>query len=304
VPSIRPSSIHMPAVDDAVRHWLAKVLGAREVKEIRSLTFGVASDLRLLGVDGDPFVLRRYMDDTLSHQSPELISDEVTTLRAARRVLGALVPEPIAFDPTGALAGHPALLMTYLPGTVVVHDLDPHRLAESLAALHASVVPVEFPRYHQWFEPTQIAVPGWTRVPKAWATLLAHLGTPEPESPIVFLHRDFHPGNLLWQNGELVGIVDWASACRGPRAVDVAHTRANLALVNGAPAADRFLDAYGTLVPSHRHDPWWDAAELFSFASDFSGVLAFNAFGAELSEQLVRSRADDYAGTIASSVSP
>jgi hypothetical protein len=83
------------------------------------------------------------------------------------------------------------------------------------------------------------------------SALLENVRAPEPESPMVFLHRDFHPGNLLWHKGELVGIVDWAFACRGPGAVDVAHTRANLALVDGVTAADRFLEAYGTQMPPH-----------------------------------------------------
>jgi Ser/Thr protein kinase RdoA (MazF antagonist) len=55
----------------------------------------------------------------------------------------------------------------------------------------------------------------------------------------VFLHRDYHPGNLLWNDGSLSGIVDWAFSCRGPRGVDVAHTRWNLALVDIVAAAAR-----------------------------------------------------------------
>ena len=117
-----------------------------------------------------------------------------------------------------------------------------------------------------------------------------------------FLHRDFHPGNLLWQDGQLSGIVDWASACRGPRGVDLAHTRCNLALVDGVEAAERFLLEYVRANPSYRHDPWWDAAELLTWVDDFSGVLAFNAFGAALDVALLRARADDYADAVSRQV--
>ena len=62
--------------------------------------------------------------------------------------------------------------------------------------------------------------------------------------------------------------------------MDLAHTRCNLALVDGVEAAERFLLEYVRANPSYRHDPWWDAAELLTWVDDFSGVLAFNAFGA------------------------
>jgi aminoglycoside phosphotransferase (APT) family kinase protein len=290
-------------VNVAARDWVSRILDASEVREIRSLTFGITSDLRLLEADGRPLVLRRYLDDALLQQLPELVSNEANALKEARQILGDLVPEPVALDPTGAAAGYPALLMTYLPGVVLIHDLDADRLAVPLAALHLSAVPAGLPGFDFWFEPGRIAVPGWTSAPRAWTALLEHVRGPEPECPVVFLHRDFHPGNLLWHDGELVGLVDWASSCQGPRAVDVAHTRANLALVDGVGAADRFLKAYTALMPSHRHDAWWDGAELFTWCGgDFSGVLAFNAFGADLNVELLRSRADDYAEAIAASL--
>jgi len=100
-------------------------------------------------------------------------------------------------------------------------------------------------------------------------------------------------------SGELVGIVDWPVACCGPRGIDLAHTRGNLALVDGADAADAFLKAYVDLVPEYEHHPWWDVADLFSFDDDFRGVIAFNAFGAQFDLDLVRSRADDWAQVLA-----
>ena len=118
---------------------------------------------------------------------------------------------------------------------------------------------------------------------------------PEPATRQVFLHRDFHPGNLLWVDGALTGIVDWAFGCRGPEPADVAHTRCNLALVDGLAAGERFLHAYARANPGYVHDSWWDAAELLPWDDDFSGVLAFNAFGGGLDVGTLRSRADDIA---------
>ena len=280
----------------------SRTLGARQVRDVGSLAFGIASDVRLLEVGDRRVVLRRYLDDSPLVGVSDLVSDEFTTLRVAREVLGGLVPEPLAADPAGSGTGWPALLMSYLPGTVVVHDLDPDSLASPLAALHRSPVPPGLPRFRHWFDRARVGVPEWTRASVAWGTLAELVLGSEPGSSSVFAHRDFHPGNLLWRGRDLVGIVDWAFACYGPSAVDVAHTRANLALLDGVLAADRFLDAYRHLMPSYDHHAWWDAAELFAADDEFAGVVALNAFGAELSVELVRSRADDYAEALAESI--
>jgi hypothetical protein len=100
----------------------------------------------------------------------------------------------------------------------------------------------------------------------------------------------------------VTGIVDWPSSCSGPRGIDVAHARGNLALVDGVSAAERFLRAYRHIVPSYEHDPWWDIADLLSFESDFDGVMAFNAFGASLSIDLLRSRADEWAHALSKAI--
>ncbi len=72
--------------------------------------------------------------------------------------------------------------------------------------------------------------------------------TARPTGPDAFIHRDFHPANLLWVDGRLTGVVDWVNACVGPAGVDTAHCRVNLAILWGAEAADRQLPG----------DPAWD----------------------------------------------
>jgi aminoglycoside phosphotransferase (APT) family kinase protein len=292
-------------MDEAARCWVVEALGAHEVRDIRSLTFGITSNLWLIEVDGTPLVLRRYETDDLIDVLPGVVADEYRALVAARLVLGDVVPEPVAADVTGAQAGRPSLLMSFLPGKAVIHGLDPRRLALPLELLHRSTVPNDLSRYGHWFEIEMVAVPAWTARPGAWSKLTDVVRSREPEAAHVFLHRDFHPGNLLWEGGKLSGIVDWPFSCHGPRGVDVAHTRGNLALVDGVAAAERFLGAYRELVPDYDHHPWFDAADLMSLASgneEFSGVLAFNAFGSNLDVELLRLRADQWAEAIVRTV--
>ncbi len=83
-----------------------------------------------------------------------------------------------------------------------------------------------------------------------------HVG-PQPR----FVHRDFHPGNVLWSKGRSTGVVDWANACRGPWGCDVAHCRAQLILQAGTDAADRFLAVEQSLT-GRRLDPYWEIASV------------------------------------------
>jgi Ser/Thr protein kinase RdoA (MazF antagonist) len=76
-----------------------------------------------------------------------------------------------------------------------------------------------------------------------------------------FIHRDFHPGNVLWSRGQSTGVVDWADACRGPWGCDAAHCRAMLIQLAGPEAADRFLDAYESLT-GWKLDPYWEIASV------------------------------------------
>jgi aminoglycoside phosphotransferase (APT) family kinase protein len=288
-------------MDEETRSWILEVLGADDVRDVRTLTFGISSDMRLIEVDGIPLVLRRYVDEFVN-ELPMAVAYEAQALTAARAVLGDVVPEPVAHDVTGARSGCPSLIMTFLPGKPVVHDLDLRQIVRPLALLHAQAAPKNFPRYRHWFDIDRLAIPTWTKRPETWAEMIDAIGGGEPSAKHVFLHRDYHPGNLLWENGTLSGIVDWPSSCRGPQGIDVAHARGNLALVDGVGAAEQFLRAYREIVPSYDHDPWWDIADLLSFDSEFDGVMAFNAFGANLSIEHLHVRADAWAHALTQTI--
>jgi len=67
-------------------------------------------------------------------------------------------------------------------------------------------------------------------------------------NPRVLLHGDFWPGNTLWLDEELVGIVDWEDAAAGDPIADVGNARLEIPWTSGAEAMTGFTDSYQELA--------------------------------------------------------
>lgn len=113
-------------------------------------------------------------------------------------------------------------------------------LAQALAAVHrldgAAIEGV----YGRWHDPHAVQPPRWSRQQAAWARLIEASRDSEPMGEMVLLHRDYHPGNVLWEGGEVSGIVDWPNACRGVAGLDVGHCRRDIATTHGTKTAEAF----------------------------------------------------------------
>jgi hypothetical protein len=63
-----------------------------------------------------------------------------------------------------------------------------------------------------------------------------------------FLHRDFHPGNVLFTGAgpelRITGVVDWVETSWGPADLDVAHCSTALALLHGPAYGLDFRERY------------------------------------------------------------
>ncbi len=210
-------------------------------------------------------VLRRYARAGWLALEPDLAEREARVL-ALLDGSGVPAPRLVAVDAEGSTCDVPAVLMTRLPGRVdfVPRDMDSwlRQLAEALPAIHAVdrraralVQP-----YRPYYDARSFQPPRWSPNPRLWQRAVEVLSGPAPRTKRCFIHRDYHPGNVLWSRGRLSGVIDWTDASSGPPQVDVAHCRLNLALLHGVAAAGRFLAAYETATGrrSGPQQPYWD----------------------------------------------
>jgi aminoglycoside phosphotransferase (APT) family kinase protein len=236
--------------------WCEDVAGAR-VEAVQPLDGGMSSAVHALELaDGRALVLRRFVRREWLAEEPDVPRREPVALELLR---ATPVPAPrlVGSDPTGARAGVPAVLMTRLPGAVEWAPADLDGFLRGLAALlppiHATPPGPGLPEYRPYALETR-RPPAWTARPDVWERAFAVFDEPPPGAERRLIHRDFHPGNVLWSGGAVSGVVDWASTSIGAPSADVGHCRMNLAGVLGLAAADRFLELCD--VPDY--EPYWD----------------------------------------------
>ncbi|WP_413804716.1 phosphotransferase family protein [Streptomyces sp. OE57] len=236
---------------------------------------GITAEMRRLTVgtpDGGTrdLVLRSFVDPFYVGHAEDWLNREAGALTL---LMGTGVPAPgmVAVDPTAAYCEYPSLLMTHLAGRTVLDDEGLETrvplLARQLVAIHA-VRPAVRPRGYVALTTADTVV-----VPKGadaavWAAAIDVIRKPAPPYEGRFLHRDFQPGNVLFDvpspspaGARITGVVDWAATSWGPADLDVAHCSTHLALLHGPAWGLRFAEAYeeagGVLAAAASERLYW-----------------------------------------------
>lgn len=252
-----PVELRDPELSADVHRWLASVL-RRTPTEVTVLDGASSTAVHRVEFDsGPPVAVKRYLWPGFLVAEPIAPRREVAALKFARG-RGLAAPEVLDADLDGAGVGDgvPTIVMSFLPGRAL-RSPDVHLLAEVAAAIHA-VPAADFE--HEWFDwyaDVERHPPEQSTRPDLWERAIDVWLNDRPEYEPTFIHRDFHPGNVLWAKNGATGIVDWANGCRGPRGCDIAHCCENLLRLSGPQAADQFAAAYQSITGIVGH-PYWE----------------------------------------------
>ncbi|MFJ3406360.1 phosphotransferase family protein [Promicromonospora sp. NPDC090134] len=292
--------------------WVSRHLEAGErVVTAEALRGGITAEMRRLTIrtlDGDTrdLVLRTFVG---VEQAEEWLDREAGALTLLPGT-GVPAPELVAADPTAAQCEYPSLLMTHLAGRTVLDDdglaARVSLLARQLVAIH-ELEPAERPREYVTLTTADTVVIPWGADAAGWAAAIDVIRGPVPGYEGRFLHRDFQPGNVLFDGPpsgpagvRIAGVVDWAGASWGPTDLDVAHCCANLALLHGPEWGPRFAKAYeeagGVLAADASVRLYWMVRDALA-ASEEVGLLArtWREGGrGDLTARLVEERLDAY----------
>jgi aminoglycoside phosphotransferase (APT) family kinase protein len=189
-------------------------------------------------------------------------------LLSARRLP---VARPWLADDAGAIGPGPCLLQDFIDGERLDEPPDlpefTGQLAATLAALHDAGIPQaevpfladvrdDVPRRLE----TRCPAPGQFASAGAVRAVLAERWPPPPVNDATVLHGDYWPGNVLWREGRLVGVIDWEDAVFGDPLADLAVTRLEIAWSHGAAAVQMLTGQYLALRPGVDVStmPLWD----------------------------------------------
>ncbi|WP_275562785.1 aminoglycoside phosphotransferase family protein [Streptomyces sp. 5-6(2022)] len=295
--------------------WVCRHLEVGErIVRTEALHGGITAEVRRLTIgtrDGGSrdLVLRSFVDPFYLGHAEDWLNREAGALTL---LAGSGVPAPalVAVDPTAAHCEYPSLLMTHLAGRTVLDDEGLETrvplLARQLVAIHA-VRPAERPREYVALTTADTVV-----VPKgadaaAWAAAIDVICKPAPPYEGRFLHRDFQPGNVLFDapssrsaGVRITGVVDWAATSWGPADLDVAHCSTNLALLHGPAWGLRFAEAYqeagGVLATAASERLYWQVRDGLACSEEVRWVARSwrEAGRAELTTRAVEERLDSY----------
>ncbi|WP_037679917.1 phosphotransferase family protein [Streptomyces griseus] len=229
---------------------------------------------------------------------------------------GTGVPAPglVAVDSTAAHCEYPSLLMTHLAGRTVLEDegLETRLplLARQLVAIHA-LRPSERPRKYVTLTTADTVVTPKGADAAVWAEAIDVIRKPVPPFEGRFLHRDFQPGNVLFDvppsrlaDAQITGVVDWAVTSWGPADLDVAHCSVNLALLHGPEWGLRFHEAYeeagGVLAASASERLYWLVRDGLAASEEVQLVSQpwRKAGRTELTTRAVEERLDAYVSAL------
>jgi aminoglycoside phosphotransferase (APT) family kinase protein len=299
--------------------WVRRHLEAGErIVRVEALHGGITAEMRRLTIgtrDGGTrdLVLRTYVDPYYARRAQDCLNREAGALAV---LAGTDVPAPglVAVDPTAAQCEYPSLLMTHLAGRAVLDDEGLETrvplLARQLVAVHALRPAEPPPEYVTLTTADTVVVPNGADA-AAWAAAIDLIRDPAPPGAGRFLHRDFQPGNVLFDvppagsaGTRISGVIDWAATSWGPADLDVAHCSTNLALLHGPAWGQRFAEAYeeagGVLAEAARERLYWRVRDGLACSEEVEAVAqAWREAGrTELTTQAVEERLDAYVTTL------
>ncbi len=264
----------MTGPDADLRNWVSSQLGSTGAwTSIEGAT--TARLWKLEGAD-QTFVLKAFINSSFVAEYPDCVAHAFRAMDHVDAHSDLTIPAVVAADPTGSIAGCPVLLMTMTEGEPMVvptrRSFD--RIIDIAEQIHAIPTDGFGWTHHRYNEPNEVFAPSWFADPGLFDELAARSASAENDE--VFIHRDFHPGNLLFSGDQVTGVVDWDYACVGPSGEDYGRTWLNLANDYGEQISRVFASR-----AARRLDPQWAAASWLDWLPFYEGADQVEQWGTD-----------------------
>jgi aminoglycoside phosphotransferase (APT) family kinase protein len=225
-------------------------------------------------------IIRQHGAIDLKH-NPQIAADEFKLLHFLRSE-GLPTPTPYYLDQSGDIFSTSYSVIEYIEGKPEFAPSNLLNLIFQFATHLSRIHQVDCSKLDVSFLPAQEQIcAGILRnrstnadelVDEAGVRETLQAVWPIPQrNPSVLLHGDFWPGNILWQDAQLVAIIDWEDARRGDPLADVANSRLEILWAFGIDAMHRFTHHYQSMTTiDFTNLPYCDLFAALRSASQFT----------------------------------
>ncbi|MFL5735171.1 MAG: phosphotransferase family protein [Chloroflexia bacterium] len=279
-----------PNEDDRFEQLIRKLEPRSRLLRAWELKGGVSAqvtalEIELPGGHTRKLVVRKHGSTDLE-RNPNIAADEFRLLQTLQSA-GLPAPRPYHLDQSGDLFPTPYVVLEYIEGEPDFAPSDLHGCLLKLAQLLFSIHSVDLSAFDLSYLPGQEDIYN-RKLTERPAKLDESIGEwrirdtletawPFPRRNLpVLLHGDFWPGNILWREGRLVGVLDWEDAGLGDPLEDLGKSRLEMLWAFGVAAMHSFTRHYQSVAAlDYANLPYWDlcaalrpAFKLTEWASD------------------------------------
>ena len=222
--------------------------------ETRKLSGGISAEMTAIkygdGKSVSTVVVRRHSEKSFE-ENPNIAHYEFEILKHMCQA-GLCVPHPYHLDDTGKIFKRPYVVLGLLDGEAVFNPEDKLDFGRKLAYMLLSIHEIEGSADLMQDQKTRLEKEIYkpkskldesieeplirARLKELWPMVKAN------ESKV--LHGDFWPGNVLFLDGEISGVIDWEDCEFGDPLLELAITRYDLLCMCGQECMDVFTDTY------------------------------------------------------------
>jgi len=229
-----------------------------ELVSTKELTGGVSATTTVLEVsqangENKKMLVRLHGGEDIKN-NPNIARDEFNLLKTLHEI-GLPVQEPLFLDSSKKIFFQPYIVIEYVDGStdLKANELSKYlsKLADNLGKIHKvniskqnlSFLSKQDNNFSKIIDKKPVKLDEALSEEKIRG-ILKSAWPLKQKNEAVLLHGDFWPGNILWQNGRLVAIIDWEDAALGDPLSDLANCRLEILWEFGLEAMEDFTKYY------------------------------------------------------------
>ena len=249
---------------DRIQQMLTVAMPDAKLINVWPLQGGISAHMNAFEIEtseGRQTLIARQPNAYAYRQHKNAAEHEFKTLKSLHTA-GLPVQKPYFVEPQTEENPHPFFVIEYIDGRPEIAPIDPDdflkKYAYQLAQIHQTdATNFDLRLQTKDHEPRRETSNDQLRENDIYDAIEAQKDL-QPNKPVL-RHGDFWPGNVLWQDGQIVGVIDWEETLIGEPLADVAICRLDLLWILGIDAMHHFTELYQSQMNLDMADlPYWD----------------------------------------------